>query len=145
MIEEQYISFEIAKLAKEKGFNESISTLYKNGIFKHHKPRHSNNPFISNKGMTDNCYSAPTQSLLARWLRDNYNIHVVPRPMYESELGLQEYGCDVHFPNDRGLVFCNKSKITNVHKDWGGSIYTLELGSYEEAMEEGLKEALKSI
>ena len=76
MIEEVYVSLETAKLAKEKGFNELLYTLYKNGEFKINKS-HTLSHFdkkISNNGMADNCFSAPTQSFLSRWLRIRYNI-----------------------------------------------------------------------
>jgi len=127
MIQEQYVSLKVAKLAKEKGFNESISTLYKNGIFKHHKPRHSNNPFISNKGMTDNCCSAPTQSLLAKWLREKYEIHVEVVFWYYKDSHYCEYTYNITKPLEN---------LTN---------NVLWFDNYEEAMEEGLKEALKLI
>ena len=143
MIEEVYVSFETAKLAKEKGFNENISTLYKNGILKHHKPRH-NNPFISNKGMTDNCCSAPTKPLLARWLREKYNVHVIPKPIYDSDR-LEQYGCDIHCPDKNGLVFTIISHVFPVYKQTPNHNMTKELGTYEESMEAGLQEALKLI
>ena len=131
MIEEEYISFETAKLAKEKGFNEEISTLYKNGIFKHHKQHHSNNPFISNMGMTDNCCSAPTQSLLARWLRDDCGISV---EVYSSTS--HGYGYDICNTDGtdigRGYIFRGQ----NEYALWD---------SYEEAMEKGLQDALELV
>ena len=130
MIEEEYISFETAKLAKEKGFNEEISTLYKNGIFKHHKQHHSNNPFISNMGMTDNCCSAPTQSLLARWLREVHNMCV---EVYSTGYGFIWCICDTDSGTDRR--FSNET----------GSNDSGAWDTYEDAMEAGLQEALRLI
>ena len=79
MIEEQYISFETAKLAKEKGFDIPTNTYF------------SYFPKISEYGLVYVCaklkdynsedinngeyrISRPTQSILARWLREKHNM-----------------------------------------------------------------------
>ena len=58
-MKEQLISFETAKLAKEKGFEVKCST------YKIHLPYSKENP----------CY-IPTQSLLQKWLREEHNLHI---------------------------------------------------------------------
>lgn len=72
-IKEQLISFEIAKLAKEKGFKEDSRYCFDvNGD--------SYNVGHNNKIESDQpVYSRPTQSLLQRWLREIHNIHVEVR------------------------------------------------------------------
>ena len=63
-MEEQLISFETAKLAKEKGFKRLCDFSY------------------DEDGMiTGNCeqaynFVAPTQSLLQKWLREKHKIHI---------------------------------------------------------------------
>ena len=63
-MKEQLISFETAKLAKEKGFKKLCDFSYdEDGI------------------LTGNCeqsynYVAPTQSLLQKWLREKHDIHI---------------------------------------------------------------------
>lgn len=67
MIKEEYISLETAKIAREKGFNELIYTLYKNGEFKINKS-HTLSHFyqkINNMGMTDNCANTGTSCKVA--------------------------------------------------------------------------------
>jgi hypothetical protein len=69
------ISFETAKLAKEKGFQEPVCDYYNTvepdrivtvGAFNHNYPAHG-----------DVTVSAPTQSLLQKWLRETKNCNVL--------------------------------------------------------------------
>ena len=115
MIEEEYISLDTAKLAKEKGFNVPVYTHYtKRGTV-----WHCENKEDFNKS-ADVC-SRPTQSLLARWLRGKYskNVYVVMSITEKYIFWVQ----DIH-----SLV---KVKTTDLYD------------TYEEAMEAGLQEALK--
>lgn len=79
MITEDYVSFEIAKLLKEKGFDEPCECLYDT----------ENNDVsivngwmnISNSELEERefvCYSAPTLQMTMKWLREvhNYNIEI---------------------------------------------------------------------
>ena len=70
-MKEQLVTFEVAKLAKEKGFNELSDSCYNIiGVI-------SNNINNKNQDWTDNeVYTAPTQSLLQKWLRDVHKIDV---------------------------------------------------------------------
>lgn len=76
------------------------------------------------------CYDAPTQSLLQKWLREIHNIQIVVHPKEHSSLGLV-YVVDV-FYNDQ---------VFNITYDGVYSAYK----TYEEALEKGLQEALKLI
>lgn len=107
-LKEELISFETAKLAKEKGWNGDFVE--------------------SHKILT-------TQSLLQKWLRDKHKIHVevVPDNWSETEiiwyaniLDLNEF-LDAKKP----FFYKNKDIISN--------------NIYEEALEQGLLEALKLI
>lgn len=73
-MEDQLITFETAKLAKEKEFREEViyyyfhQALYKDSLLNYNIPNASyNNP---------NIYSAPTQSLLQKWLREVHYFHI---------------------------------------------------------------------
>jgi hypothetical protein len=90
-------------------------------------------------------FTCVTQSLLAEWLRERHNIHVIPKPIYDSENGLEVYGCDVHYPDKNNLVFTVISKVYPVYVKSAKYDITRSLGKYEEAMEEGLKTALNLI
>ena len=148
-MEDTYITFETAKLAKEKGFNERGHWFYKvkseNDVelygckkkelvgFKGYKPIYYKvNDYHTNKEKLNaklyRC-SAPTQSLLAKWLREKHEIYVTPRESYAFDQTL-EFVCSVnnifvnHGNNDEPI---NRFKI------------------YEDAYEKGLQEALKLI
>lgn len=70
------ISFETAKLAREKGFNLPTNDYYyveKNKIISDNGD--GDNEFIClNHNFYDNYFSAPYQSSLQKWLRDIHNI-----------------------------------------------------------------------
>jgi len=128
---EQLISWETAKLAKEKGFNipcrgfiepkyndtlEFIddTCLYVYDGFKPLKEHH--------EVLDENWYLAPTQSLLQKWLREVHNIFV-------------------------GVIWLDT--LTDIHVYQISTVgnatrpYSKFYNSYEEALEEGLLEALK--
>lgn len=145
-MEDQLISFETAKLAKEKGFDEFTFWVYKYSgkLYLHtrrnycsnpkNKFKHSERGLIKNSAMLNakiERFSAPTQSLLQKWLREKYNIHI---ELHLSRDYDEEYN-DWWFylyPNVKG----------------GGRIkfFPDEIGyglSFEDVLEKGLQEALK--
>lgn len=85
-MEDQLISFETAKLAKEKGFNLWTSCkahfpLYLKGEIEYRD-------FIRNIGEP----LAPTQSLLQRWLREEFDYHAsVRRAGKDWKTSIDEY------------------------------------------------------
>ena len=70
MTHEEICTYEVAKLAKEKGFNEKCYHYYQNGALE------SDECFNRYNRGVDNVYSAPTQSLLQRWLREEKALHI---------------------------------------------------------------------
>ena len=117
-MKEQLISFETAKLAKEKGFDLFTEYGYdKNGKEVNFPCCYNNYPVIDH-------YSAPNQSLLQKWLREKYNIHI-----------------DIYF-----IVLLFRYRIYNmINCECYKSSYKDEFDSYEQALEQGLQEALKLI
>jgi hypothetical protein len=72
-MEEHLISYEVAKLAKKKGFD--IKTKYHYGrVFP--QSGFNNLHDESYLGITDFSSYAPTQSLLQKWLRDTHQMHI---------------------------------------------------------------------
>lgn len=76
-MKDQLISLETAKLAKEKGFDIEVNNHY------------SDFNQIDIEHLMDDCknselepfeYSAPTQSLLQKWLREEHNLHPYVTP-----------------------------------------------------------------
>ena len=140
-MKEQLISFETAKLAKEKGFD--IPIRQQNGVFVLSTGKIDNiisTDKISNWNddkYVDIC-SAPTQSLLQRWLRERYDIYVTALPFrdVEDEVELCWYFSLVEDSEELDDILCNESHL-------GASDDNYK--TYEEALEKGLQEALKLI
>ena len=157
-MEDQLITFETAKLAKEKGFDiHTLDYYFEDGEFRRNELTGTNGyygeeysfsyeEFLENwndkfvtKKNGDRClgcdksknyfetYSAPTQSLLQRWLRKKHNIHICNNLHYMVNGGIAGYLVDISSPYD---LF--KSIL-------------VEGQSYEQALEKGLQEALKLI
>lgn len=135
-MEEQLISFETAKLAKEKGFNIRCKDAYcdfeEQILYDYH---HGDEELIEKRynilvssdydcGKTINYY-VPTQSLLQKWLREKYKIDVFVDYAYMQPF---RYSAMLH----------NNGELNSLD---GFTIFN----SYEEAFEEGLFEAIKLI
>lgn len=122
MIKEAYCSFEVAKLLKEKGFNEPCYMSYwlrtKDSIEFTHLEQSSNN--------YSDCLFAPTHQLAMAWLREVYDLHIIAFP-YKA-FNKKKYCCQVY--KTFNLLGCEK--------------YINErLDSYEEAVEAALKYVLE--
>jgi hypothetical protein len=70
MITEDYVSFETAKLLKEKGFDGEVQLHYNK----------LGGKIFSSNPITKNCIKAPTLQMAIKWLREIYNIHIVLSP-----------------------------------------------------------------
>lgn len=140
---EKRISYQTAKLAKEKGFDWETTYYHSiyNGVYDENDLKKgysgSANPKTNwnadKKYDSDvDLYSAPTQSYLQKWLRDKFNIHVTPDETFTYALITNiGYYARVYKPNPEN--------------DYGFEIlYSADsfCGYYEEALEEGLYNAL---
>lgn len=81
-ITEDYVSFEIAKLLKEKGFDESTSMVYMPygdlcKLDRYDSIRNSNYNDITKNYFE---YTAPTIQMAMKWLREVHNIAIVITP-----------------------------------------------------------------
>lgn len=137
-MEDRLISFETAKLAKKNGFNElcNYHYCYGNGdsktpedgnvfiggfINEELEPRKYTNSELASWKLPYGEFIAPTQSLLQKWLREIHNVDVIVTPVELKEID-KFYTWHV-IPRESGLVSDRFDK-------------------YEDAMEQGLKEAL---
>jgi len=136
-MKEEVISFETAKIAKEKKFPQDIfNTSWYNyfGKLNGRTDLNENGEYVcegryfqSAKEKANNkseAYLAPRQSLLQKWLREKHNIHIT---IAYGELS-NKYMGDINQVDKRILIDLE-------------CIYS----SYEEALEAGLQEALKLI
>ena len=118
-MKEQLISFETAKLAKEKGFTNQV-TKYRN-VWRNYVDSGGNKldeGFYKVELTTEE--ETPTQSLLQKWLREVHNIHI-----------------QNHFLNNKYAV--------KIKYDVNKSQNVYNKDTYEEALEKGLQEALSLI
>ena len=125
-MEDTRITFETAKLAKEKGFPQEPNRLkipyynYK-GEFKG-DVKDWLRKYLRKEDTSDvESVSAPTQSLLAKWLREEHNIHLIAYKNINID------GYDWCYITTDGITNINSYK------------------TYEEAYEIGLQEALKLV
>ena len=124
-MEEQLISFETAKLAKEKGYNITNYLSYdeNTGIMLPKDPAYPGWHCYALDGVCP----APTQSLLQKWLREKHNLIVEPR------------GSAIDKTFSINIFYLGE---ISTKKSIG---YTNAGNTYEEALEDGLQEALKMI
>lgn len=130
MIKEDYVSFEVAKLLKEKGFDwECI------GYYVDDEPNDIKYSFLGETNSTweSRCCSAPTHQMAMKWLREVYKLEV--RSTYD-------YDKDSWWGNINPM-FEETDENTNVYQkalrfDYQGK-------SYEEAVEAALKYSLENL
>ena len=125
MTREDYCSYEVAKLLKEKGFDEYCRSYYELG-----EPR----VYVGSTGVCNNtifqdesneCIARPTHQMALRWLREN-NIIITPQPEYFSCDRCKSWGIDI-------WAFDNYEKLPG------------DFPTYEQAVEAALKYCLTKL
>ena len=148
-MKEQLITFETAKLAKEKGFfircgyhyptenpfsEQATKPPKRNGILslghegEEHTHKHEESGLLAYQ--VDTYLEAPTQSLLQKWLRER-GVHVAP---YLDGQFRDKWNVELVYLEEQRLKGC-----------LGNELFKVKVSTFEEALEEGLKEALKLI
>lgn len=127
MIHEEICTYEVCKLAKEKGFPQDVfgtcemksscyledGRFYKDGCIY----------------PIENAYTAPTQSLLQRWLRENHGADVwVDTAATMDPKNQRCYYWHIAYDSDGSCIYILDSMLS--------------CPTYEKALEEGLKEAI---
>jgi hypothetical protein len=131
MITEDYVSFETAKLLKEKGFEgHSILTIYDknaaNAYIKELKEKHL--PYSSDDPkLKEFYYTQPTHQMARKWLRKVYNINIDIVPVWNHKQF--EYQVFIVTPENAKHCYIDDK---------------LYLG-YEEAAEAGIKYSLENL
>lgn len=121
-ITEQLVSFETAKLAKEVGFDLACRDgwEFEHNFFKDHvlfSPLFASARIVNR----DDDVACPTQSLLQRWLREKHRLIIL-----------------IEITKYKKYLF----SIDNINGNFIGEFLYI---TYEEALEQGLAEALKMI
>lgn len=123
MIREDYVSFETAKLLKEKGFDEPCECLYdteNNDVSIVNGWMDTSNSELEEKEFA--CYSAPTLQMAMKWLREVHKLY-----MYTAFAGMEEVWFSRIYNKDKHL------------KDLD------DFNTYEEACETAIKYCLKNL
>ena len=79
MITEDYVSFETAKLLKEKGFDEPCD-FYINEHFPTVLTKYSDYGIKYKNSDKESVYSAPTIQMAMKWLREKHKLHIITLP-----------------------------------------------------------------
>ena len=147
-VTEDYVPYGIAKLLKEKGFDEP--TVYEYGYF----PGNSNllfapsgRPIVKNSETQPHLYAAPTLQMACKWLRKVHNIDIE----IHAEVGM--LGTKVYMPmvSTYKTFKADSEKLTQFkrgiyYKDDIGVVPALQYyHTYEEACEEGIKYCLENL
>ena len=129
IIEEAYVSYEVASLLKDRGFNEMCHRWYdKDGDL---VMAHAKNELLNSR----NC-ACPTQQMAARWMREVHDINVqVNLDSYTEGYG----SCGFYV-----VINCKNREFEDVSPfmPWRTPGEDVFFKTYEEAMENGLKAAL---
>ena len=135
MIEEAYCSYEVAKLLKEKGFNERLNTFYEwDPACDEEEDKEvivSNSYHCNSSFYNPICCSAPTHQIAMRWLREIHKIIISVYPFDRDATSeeITSYTCDI-------ATTKYSSKYGHLRGIWR---------TYEEVVEVALKDCLKNI
>ena len=126
-IQEDYVSFEIAKLLKEKGFNEDCYTCYLIDEIQHYDYKSRNRDLI------EGVISAPTIQMAMKWLREAHKLFIQIRIIPYTTITIEQkyYLFTIH-KDRRTLTF---------RKDFPSECYF----TYEQACEEAIKYCLENL
>ena len=127
-ITEDYVSFEVAKLLKEKGFHEPCIATYNSTTKNFQVEEIYEDWTIHWKGYI----SVPTQQMAMKWLREEHEIDIIPiirhNFKYAQESPFRDYACRVYD--------CDGNIVLSATK-W--------YSRYENAVEAALKYCLEKI
>ena len=158
MIEESYVSFETAKLLKEKGFRNWCYRCYGTAVCHKGVPisfdeecdlkdegREDEIEYIEggclydfgcdNRKEDENLYAAPTLWVTMKWLREAHKLHitVVPAPLNFEHQDIQDgWGCEV-------------THLSDLSYDGDYEFFQKKYPTYEEACESAIKYCLENL
>lgn len=122
MITENYVSFKIAKLLKEKGFDEHCVYVY----------RHDGSEDIWDADKEDIACQKPTLAMAMKWLREVHKISVEPLPDW----------LDSNHENIHEGWYCEIRNLTDMSYD-ADYFEHKKYSTYEEACEAAIKYCLE--
>ena len=122
MITEDYVSFETAKLLKDKGFNEMTELAYEieDGHIRNDLPV----SYWRNSEIGKYKFSCPTLQMAMKWLREVHHLHIT---VFSSSQESWMY------------------RVTKPHQTLEEGCYGEDYTSYEEACEAAIKYCLENL
>lgn len=144
MITEDYVSFETAKLLKEKGFDFCCESQYINCSSGHPfltDIRDDAGCYYKNSEIEQDAYSAPTLQMVMKWLRKVYNIHfsIEPYTIFPENINCKVfYSVEIQqlVTDNEGILYKGELEIKH---------YIDDIESYEEACEAAIKYCLDNL
>jgi len=137
-ITENYVSFEVAKLLKEKRFEEHCKSLYRENGRVETVGNYNNiddDKYIS--------FSRPTQALVIKWLRIKHNIHVSIFPSFaEDNLSYLPVG---YYSSIYWIFADNKPKLVDLPKDYATNKHCKIFDSDAQATEAAILYCLQNL
>ena len=131
-ITEDYVSFETAKLLKQKGFDEYCPYYDKEGEFWAYRT-------VNHKG--DGYISAPTLQMAMKWLREVHKLYI---SLFSFDYQFDTYGWMFlikPLKYTEGIGWCWNSDCVQ-EKKWSNDI---KYNTYEEAAEAAIKWCLENL
>ena len=126
-ITEDFVSFEIAKLLKEKGFDERGLCVYT----VEEERFYTFGDWVENSCLLPNLISAPTHQMALKWLREVYDLHIIVYPWQADN-------------EEKAIHWC--CTVYKAFAHLGNDVYTNETPkSYEQAVEAALDYVLKNL
>ena len=134
MITEDYVSFETAKLLKEKGFDESCDS-YVSEIFPTVITKFANGLSYKNSERQDalNIYTTPTLQRAMKWLREVHNLVIEP---YRTACGYLYTISSIPY---------GSTKYDNCEAYDGDDEDSGQWSTWEKACEDGIKYCLEKL
>lgn len=125
MTHEEICTYEVCKLAKEKGFpQDGHHKYYEFGGSRLFTPTYKG-AWYRNSPIPNTCVAAPTQSLLQRWLREEKKIDIAIVPLFSGVYSYIVYN-----------IHCRDNRVVNTNAGYA---------TYELALEDALKYALENL
>ncbi len=136
MITEDYVSFETAKLLKEKGFNEDIDLWYdENGeMFSQHKYDISSDWRVKAQ---QKVYLSPTLQMTIKWLREVQALNIYARPVWKD--------VEVQYGDWEPAVVGYNWLVESLIDDTYSKTSVESFLTYEEACESAIKYCLENL
>lgn len=153
MITEDYVSFETAKLLKEKGFNGLCTAYYDCFTADNFHCGYEPTDFNSIDTKIRNIVAAPTLQMAMKWVQETFNIIIIPN--YEYECDSTPWCYKVFKLGENGKPERVAVKGVSYDKDNNPTEHIVSYRDYErsykdystkeEAIEEGIKYCLENL